>query len=97
MSSPNGFEKPPEFEALSPMARARAAERADILAALGHGLAGLQPSERRGALDHLAPTLAAHGISPSVIEGFDPTDENLSQTIAAAQALRAHLLAGGAT
>jgi hypothetical protein len=80
-----------QIAALSPDQRAAAARQAEILAAVGQGLAGRPYAERRAILAHMAPHLALRGLPPEVAAGFDPTDDNLAATVSQALALRARL------
>jgi len=80
---------------LSPAQRARGAQSAEILAALGAGLKGVPYPARRSVLDHLTPALAARGLDPAAIASFDPTDDNLDAQANQALSLRAMLAAGG--
>jgi hypothetical protein len=95
--NPNAFSPPAPADparriaALSPAQRAAAAQQAEILAAVGQGLAGRPYAERRVILAHMAPHLAARGVSPAVATGFDPTDENLAAAVGQALSLRAQL------
>jgi hypothetical protein len=63
---------------LAPGARAAAAGRAEILGAIGQGLAGRPYAERRALLAHLTPQLAARGVPAAAVADFDPTDANLA-------------------
>jgi hypothetical protein len=81
---------------LSPDQRAAAARQAEILAAVGQGLAGRPYPERQAILAHMAPHLAARGVPPSVTAGFDPTDDNLAAAVSQALSLRARLASGPA-
>ena len=80
--------------ALSPDQRAAAARQAELLAAVGQGLAGRPYAERQAILAHMAPHLAARGVPPEVAAGFDPTDENLAAAVSQALSLRAKLAGG---
>jgi hypothetical protein len=60
---------------------------------VGRGLAALPYAQRAPALAHLAPRLAATGLSPQIIAGFDPTDANLAAAASAADDLGARLQA----
>ncbi len=73
---------------LSPSQRASAARQAEILGAIGQGLAGLSVSQRRSALDHIAPMLIAQGMPARSIADFDPTDRNLASVLSEAGTLR---------
>jgi hypothetical protein len=73
--------------ALDPAQRAVAGRRAEILGAVGQGLAGLAPGQRRAALDHITPALVATGVPADAIAAFDPTDENLAAVVAEARSL----------
>lgn len=75
---------------LSPPQQQAAAGRAEILAALGRGLASRPYDERRAILGYLAPRLGAFG-PPAQIAGFDPTDANLAAVVGQAEGLRALL------
>ena len=74
--------------ALAPDQRAAFARRAEILGAMGNGLAAY-PYEQRGAiLAHLAPSLIAAGMPGASVRGFDPTDAALARVAASTEALR---------
>jgi hypothetical protein len=79
---------------LSPDQRAAAARQAEILAAVGQGLAGRPYAERRAILAHMAPHLAARGVPPAVAATFDPTDENLAAAVSQALSLGTRLAGG---
>ena len=76
---------------LSPQARSLAAQRAEILGAVGQGLAGRPYVERRALLAHLAPRLATQGLPAAAVADFDPTDDNLAAVIDQAAQLRGWL------
>jgi hypothetical protein len=84
---------PDTIAAMSPDQKAAGAQRAEMLAAIGAGLAGRPYEERRALLAHLAGPLAARGLAPAAVAGFDPTDDNLAAVIAQAEKVRG-LLAG---
>jgi hypothetical protein len=93
---PQGDDLGRQLAALSPDQRAAAAQQAEILAAVGQGLAGRPYAERRAILAHMAPHLAARGVSPEVAAGFDPTDSNLAAAVGQALKLRTLLASGPA-
>jgi hypothetical protein len=76
---------------LNPQQKLAAARQAEILSAIGQGLAGRPYGERRAVLAHMAPQLAARGVPPAAIAAFDPSDANLAAALAEAGALRAML------
>jgi hypothetical protein len=76
-----------QIAALTPAQRTSAARHAEILGAVGQGLAGLEPSQRRAALDHIAPALVATGVPADAIAAFEPTDENLAAVVGEARSL----------
>jgi len=80
-----------QIAGLDPAQRAFAARQAEILGAVGQGLAGLAPTQRRAALDHIAPALVATGVPADAIAAFDPTDENLAGVVGEARSLTAML------
>jgi hypothetical protein len=80
-----------QIAALTPPQRAAAGRQAEILGALGQGLAGRPYAERRALLAHLTPALAARGVDPAAITGFDPTDANLAAAVTQAAGLKAML------
>jgi hypothetical protein len=80
-----------QIAALTPPQRAAAARQAEILGALGQGLAGRPYAERRALLAHMTPALAARGVDPAAIAGFDPTDVNLSAAMTQAAGLKGML------
>jgi hypothetical protein len=80
-----------QIAALSPDQRAAAGQQAEILAAVTQGLATRPYAERRAILTHMAPHLAARGVSPEVAAAFDPSDENLVDAFHQAVNLRAML------
>jgi hypothetical protein len=82
-STPNAPAPPP---ALSGPARKAAAERAELLGAIGAGLQGAPYAARPSILAHMAPALAARGVAPQTIARFDPTDDNLSAAVTQARA-----------
>ena len=79
---------------LSPAQRAAAVRQAEILAAVGQGLAGRPYAERRAILAHMAPHLAARGVPPAATATFDPTDDNLAAAVSQAVSLRTRLASG---
>jgi hypothetical protein len=78
---------------LDPQQRDAAARQAEILGAIGQGLAGRPYGERRALLAHMAPQLAARGVPPGAIAAFDPSDANLAAAMAEAGALSRMLAA----
>ena len=80
---------------LAPEQRAAAARRAEVLGAIGQGLAGRPYGERRALLKHLTPQLARQGLPPDAVSGFDPTDANLAGVVAQAAKLRGLLTPPG--
>ena len=68
--------------------KARAASGAEILAALGQGLAQRPYAERRALLAHMTPALAARGIAPQMLARFDPTTAGLEEVVDQAVRLR---------
>jgi len=72
--------------ALSGPARDAAAERAELLGAIGAGLQGVPYAARPSILAHMAPALAARGVAPQAIASFDPTDDNLAAAVREARA-----------
>lgn len=62
---------------LSAEQRAQVAEQAQVLAPIYHGLRQMPYEHRRAQLQRVAPQLAARGIPPEMIAGYDPTDQNL--------------------
>ncbi|MDE2356852.1 MAG: hypothetical protein KGL69_08875 [Alphaproteobacteria bacterium] len=91
-AAPEAMAQDPDLQArlanLDPPARAQAAGQAELLASLAQGLRGQPYAERGRILTHLAPALAARGVPPGALSGFDPTDAALEA--AAAQALALH-------
>ncbi len=77
--------------AMSPAERAGAGRRADLLAAVGLGLKSVPYTERPTVLAYMTPALAAHGVPPAAIAGFDPTDEALDAAVASARSLEGML------
>jgi len=77
--------------ALTPDQRAAAAGQAEMLSAIGQGLAARSYAERRAILAHMGPHLAARGVAPDALSGFDPTDANLAATVGQAVILRGML------
>jgi hypothetical protein len=77
--------------ALAPEARAAAARRAEILAAVGRGLASRPYAERRAIIAHLTPQLVGQGVPAAELVEFDPSDENLAAAVGQASALQAAL------
>jgi hypothetical protein len=84
----NAMTGPTPVARLTPGQQAAAARRAEILGAIGQGLAGRPYGERRALLAHLTPQLAAGGLPPAAVAGFDPTDANLAGVVAQAAQLR---------
>ena len=80
-----------QIATLSPPQRAAAARQAEILGALGQGLAGRPYAERRALLAHMSPALAARGVDPAAIAGFDPTDANLAAAMTQAAGMKSML------
>lgn len=76
---------------LDPAARAQAARRAQILAAVATGLGQFPYSQRRAILGHLTPALATQGLDPKAVAAFDPTDANLEAHTRTATSLAAAL------
>jgi hypothetical protein len=76
---------------LSPQQKLAALRQAEILSAIGQGLAGRPYGERRAVLAHMAPQLAARGMPPAAVAAFDPSDSNLAAAVAEAGALRGML------
>ena len=76
--------------------RARAADRADILANMAAGLKSRPYAERAAVLAHMTAALSAQGFAPEVIGAFDASDENLDAVAASARALSGQLAAGQA-
>ena len=72
-----------------------AGRRADLLAAVGLGLKGVPYTVRPAVLAHLTPALAAHGVPPEAIAGFDPTDGALDAAVASARSLEGLLADAG--
>jgi hypothetical protein len=77
--------------ALAPEARAAAARRAEVLAAVGRGLASRPYAERRAIIAHLTPQLVGQGVPAAELVEFDPSDENLAAAVGQASALQAAL------
>ena len=73
--------------ALSPEQRIAAAKQAEILGAIGRGLAGLPYGQRRSVLAHMTPALAGRGVAPELVRAFDPTDQNLAAAVRSAEAI----------
>jgi len=76
---------------LSPPQRVAAARQAEILTVIGQGLAAYPYVQRRSILDHLTPSLAARGVAPDTLRGFDPTDDNLAAALGEVAAIRQRL------
>lgn len=76
-----------QFASLSPEQRAAAGRQAEILSAVGQGLARRPYGERRAILAHMAPQLIARGMPSEAIGSFDPTDDNLASVVDQAGAL----------
>lgn len=74
--------------ALAPEGRAAAMRRAELLTALGSGLASRPYAERRAIIAHMAPQLTALGLPAGALAGFDPNDANLSAALGQARALQ---------
>jgi len=72
---------------MNPAERARAGRQAELLGAIGAGLAGVPYAQRRSVLVHMTPALAARGVDPAQIAAFDPTDANLGTAVARARSL----------
>ncbi len=85
-----------QISGLNPAQRLAAARQAEQLAAVGVGLKSVPYGERRAVLGHLGPALARGGVDPAAMAGFDPTDDNLDDQVAAALGLKAMLVAGAA-
>jgi hypothetical protein len=81
----------PPVSALTGPARAAAAERAELLGAIGAGLQGVPYAARPSILAHMAPALAARGVSPQAIARFDPTDDTLAAAVREARTWQAAL------
>ena len=77
--------------ALSPDQRAAADRQAEILGAVGRGLASQPYAQRRAMLDHIAPRLSAWGLPSDAIAGFDPDDANLAAVVGQTAILRGML------
>lgn len=65
-----------------------AAEHADILAAVGHGLLSTPYADRKAAFASMTPILEARGISASELAGFDPSDDNIQALQSSALSLK---------
>ncbi len=79
---------------LAPDVRARLGRQAEMLTAIGRGLAPYPYEERRAVLSHMTPALVASGIPAGEIGAFDPTDANLRAATASAAALGRLISAG---
>jgi hypothetical protein len=77
-----------QIAGLTAQQRAAAARQAEILAAVGQGLAQRPYAERRALLAHMAPHLTSSGLAPELVARFDPTDANLAGAIGQALAVR---------
>ena len=77
-----------QIAALSPEQRIAAGRQAEILSAIGRGLANLPYRQRRSVLAHMTPALAARGVAPELVSGFDPTDQNLASAVRSAETIR---------
>ena len=76
---------------LSADQRVAIGQRAEIVGALGQGLASLPYDARGGVLAHLAPALIARGVPADALAAFDPTDAALARVAGATQAVRGWL------
>ncbi len=79
--------------ALSPEQKIAAGRQAEILGAIGRGLSAVPYGQRRSVLAHMTPALAARGVAPELVSGFDPTDQNLASAVRSAEAVGALLKA----
>lgn len=71
--------------------RAQAAESSGAIAAAGNQIAQLPYEQRKAALLQMAPTLAQHGVTPDMLQNFDPTDGNISTAVNQSIGLKAAL------
>lgn len=65
--------------AMSDRQKKEASERAGMLASYAQSLKAIPPEARKAKLGQDAPQLIARGLTPEMIQGFDPTDQNIDQ------------------